>query len=105
MLLIIPYGVRTRVFALKKQCPRPLDERDFVEIKKDALTKTSFGDFFSKKINVTSDLNFFKVLKFFLFAYHIEIHRKFLNNFFFEHHIERQKKNKYLFNQKTLCDL
>jgi hypothetical protein len=26
---IIPYGVRTRVFALKKQCPRPLDERDF----------------------------------------------------------------------------
>lgn len=24
----IPYGVRTRVFALKKQCPQPLDERD-----------------------------------------------------------------------------
>lgn len=24
----IPYGIRTRVAAVKGQCPRPLDERD-----------------------------------------------------------------------------
>ncbi len=30
----IPYGIRTRVAAVKGQCPRPLDERDICDIAK-----------------------------------------------------------------------
>ena len=32
----IPYGIRTRVAAVKGRCPRPLDERDALDMSKDS---------------------------------------------------------------------
>lgn len=31
---VIPYGIRTRVLAMKRRCPIPLDERDKIISKK-----------------------------------------------------------------------
>ena len=39
----IPYGIRTRVAAVKGRCPRPLDERDALEIVEKTVLYNGFS--------------------------------------------------------------